>query len=30
MAANAGGAPGYIGVMRPNNNGEDVEEFIPK
>ena len=30
VAANAGGAPGYIGVMRPNNNGEDVEEFIPK
>ena len=25
MGANAGGAPGYIGVMRPNNNGEYVE-----
>nr|XP_017227839.1 PREDICTED: uncharacterized protein LOC108192443 [Daucus carota subsp. sativus] len=30
VAANAGGASGYIGVMRPNNNGEDIMEMKKK
>ena len=30
VAANAGGAAGYIGVMRPNNNGEDIMEMKKK
>ena len=30
VAANAGGAAGYIGVMRPNNNGEDIMEMQKK